>query len=681
MKQILTLILSIFTVVCFGQNRNLINKGIESLEKENYKDAYEYFSAHIQDNPKDPDGYFMRAFFFIEVDEPTKAIKDLNNAINFFHKKATIPLAGIYELRAESYQKLDELDKALADINKSLKLDKNNEDALTIQAQIYYQKKDFLNSDMAYNKAIALDGKEKRRAVIGLARNQIEQKQFQKALDILNDLKKREPNYTEILRFRHQAYAGLENYNKAIDDVLEYISEEGLTSSLVEILTNYSLHKYNYVIAKVSAAINNNKERIGLFLLRSDIYLEHGKLKLALTDLEVCETLTSDEDNYLQHYIGKVYCEMGLYNKAIEANEKCYLVKNDPALFIDIGDCKRLQGKYNEAIALYSKVIELDPLNCFAIYRRAWNNEFLKNYSAALDDYDLCIEIDDEDSYYYLNRGQLLLKMGRKESARSDFQKVIELEMEIKPSLNRKQFAYFYLGNTVEAETHNKKILAIYPSKRNFYNASCLYSLMNKKNEAIAFLEKSFEMGYRDFNHINIDDDMDNIRNSEEFIALINTWKSKFDAELAEDIAKDSVVLKNEVIETKVVTINLKKISGGLHEIACIVNGIPLNFIYDSGASTVTISSIEAKFMMKNGQIKDADIVGKRNYTMASGEIAEGTQIILRSIKIGELELKNIQATVMPHQKAPLLLGQSALSKLGKIEIDNTNSTMTITVN
>ena len=100
--------------------------------------------------------------------------------------------------------------------------------------------------------------------------------------------------------------------------------------------------------------------------------------------------------------------------------------------------------------------------------------------------------------------------------------------------------------------------------------------------------------------------------------------------------------------------------------------------IFDTGASDVTISSVEASFMFKNGYLSDDDVKGKQHYMTASGEIHEGTVIRLKEVKIGEATLKNIEASVVHNQKAPLLLGQSALEKFGTITIDNVNTKLII---
>ena len=62
----------------------------------------------------------------------------------------------------------------------------------------------------------------------------------------------------------------------------------------------------------------------------------------------------------------------------------------------------------------------------------------------------------------------------------------------------------------------------------------------------------------------------------------------------------------------------------------------------------------------------------------ANGEINVGTVINLKKVQFGELELDNVRASVVRNQQAPLLLGQSVLGRLGKIEIDNSKNVLKI---
>ena len=92
----------------------------------------------------------------------------------------------------------------------------------------------------------------------------------------------------------------------------------------------------------------------------------------------------------------------------------------------------------------------------------------------------------------------------------------------------------------------------------------------------------------------------------------------------------------------------------------------------------MTISSVEANFMLKNGYLSEKDVKGKRYYQVASGQLNEGTVITLREVKVGDAVLHNVDASVVKSQKAPLLLGQSAMERFGTITIDNINNKLLI---
>ncbi len=114
----------------------------------------------------------------------------------------------------------------------------------------------------------------------------------------------------------------------------------------------------------------------------------------------------------------------------------------------------------------------------------------------------------------------------------------------------------------------------------------------------------------------------------------------------------------------------------GIYTVPCKINGLALEFIYDSGASDVSISLTEAMFMLKNGFLDKSDITGSSNYSDANGNISIGTTIVIRKLEFGGLILNNVKASVVNNSKAPLLLGQSALSKFGKVTFDYTTNTL-----
>lgn len=88
---------------------------------------------------------------------------------------------------------------------------------------------------------------------------------------------------------------------------------------------------------------------------------------------------------------------------------------------------------------------------------------------------------------------------------------------------------------------------------------------------------------------------------------------------------------------------------------------------------------VEANFMMKNGYLDKKDVIGSERFMDAVGNISEGTVINIREVDFGGLKLQNVRASVVRNQKAPLLLGQTVLSRLGKIEIDYERRVLKIT--
>lgn len=314
-------------------------------------------------------------------------------------------------------------------------------------------------------------------------------------------------------------------------------------------------------------------------------------------------------------------------------------------------------------------MIEQNPEEYFPYYRRGWFKDHLGKIDDAIEDYTMAITLQPNDAYQYLNRGVLYSQKGDRQAADNDFKQVILLDS-VPDAPECAFYAYYYLGDKDKAiETLNKALKK--DDKGNYYDAACLYSVMGDKEKSISYLRKALESGYRKFNHIRRDRDLNNVRSTAEYKALMDEYEKKHQQEIAED-ADDTEY------ETKTEEVPFTK-EGNVCKVKCAINNLPLHFIFDTGASDVSISSVEATFMLKNDYLSASDIIGRQNYMTADGNITEGTVINLRDVKLGDIHLNDIKASVVKNQSAPLLLGQSVFSKLGKIEIDNDQKLLRIT--
>lgn len=126
-------------------------------------------------------------------------------------------------------------------------------------------------------------------------------------------------------------------------------------------------------------------------------------------------------------------------------------------------------------------------------------------------------------------------------------------------------------------------------------------------------------------------------------------------------------------------SVKLIRVNAGVYEIPVELNGVlKINFIFDSGASDVSISPDVAITLIRTGTIKDEDFIGTQTYYFADGSSATSSVFVLKQIKIGNTYYKNIRASISNSINAPMLLGQSVLQRIGKFTIDNNSNMLLI---
>ena len=331
-------------------------------------------------------------------------------------------------------------------------------------------------------------------------------------------------------------------------------------------------------------------------------------------------------------------------------------------------------GDLEGALECVNKVIATVPDYASGYYKRGIYKKLTGDEDGALEDFSMAIVLEPKNTFYHYLRGSLYQKQGQTELAEDDFRKVIELES--KPEdYQCIPYAHLGLGDNAMAIACADTIIARDSVDYNgYYTKACVYSLMNDKENALLNLRKSLEMGNRHFGHISRDPDLENIKDTDEFKALIEEFNHVEGEKETAFGTRDNWVSNNESVSEVPFTKE-----DGVCKVKCQVNDLPLYFIFDTGASDVTLSMVEATFMVKNGYITDKDIIGNQRYMDANGNVSVGTVINLKQVDFGGFTLNNVKASVVLNQKAPLLLGQSVLGRLGKIEIDNQHQVLKIT--
>lgn len=116
--------------------------------------------------------------------------------------------------------------------------------------------------------------------------------------------------------------------------------------------------------------------------------------------------------------------------------------------------------------------------------------------------------------------------------------------------------------------------------------------------------------------------------------------------------------------------VKLRK-KGGVYEVPVILNGVlTIHMIMDSGAGDLSITEDVFYTLARTGTVRENDILEPGTYRLADGSRREKARLRLQSVRIGAREIKNVTCSISTALEGPLLLGQSALEKLGKYSID-----------
>ena len=673
MKQFILSILVLCSSAIFADNIKRpdsynYTRGVEAITNNNLEEALDYLNKEINEHPDNGYAFAWIALVRNYNEEFGRALTAANVAVKKIPSKDKEYKAFAYGTRAQVYLNLKDTIQALKDYSQAINIVPDDDRFYNQRAQVYYEQGKYDLADKDYLKMISLKEGDVM-GYMGIGRNANAQKRYEDAIKQFDYVVKLEPNYSSAYSFRAESYIGLKKYNEAIDDVISALGIDRDRKAFYE-LQELADSAFEQTVAKLKVQkIKEPNEQSWDYDL-GIVYERAAKYNKAIAYYK--ESLEKESNIITASRISSCYDDLGDYDKALEYCNQAIALDSVKANYLyEKANILDNAGRTQEAIKTMSDYIANTPDEPAGYYQRGWFKDHSGDIEGALEDYTMAITLQPNVAYAYLNRGVLYRLKGENAKAESDFKQVVRLDS-IPEEAECSFYAYYYLGQKDKAIEILNTILDK-DKKGNCYDAACLYSVMGEKEKALSYLRQSLEDGYRRFAHIKRDRDLNNIRNTEEFKVLLKEYEKKHLQEIAADADGD-----DSAYELKVEEIPFTK-EGGVCKVKCAINGLPLHFIFDTGAADVSISSVEATFMAKNDFLSSSDIIGKQNYQTADGNITEGTVINLKDVKLGSLHLNNIKASVVRNQAAPLLLGQSVLSKLGKIEIDNTKKVLRIT--
>lgn len=211
--------------------------------------------------------------------------------------------------------------------------------------------------------------------------------------------------------------------------------------------------------------------------------------------------------------LAKIKIDEKLLKASLEKFQKATQIdKNDADAYNNWGNalCKLAtlgndENLFEVSLVKYQKATQIDEND--AIPYNNWGNALLKLatlrndenlFEASFEKYEKATQIDENDARTYNNWGYALLEWAKLRKSIEDDQSII-------------------LEKFVKAYSLNEAVSS--------YNLACLYSLLNKKDEAFEWLEKALQITPEAKENVQNDPDLDNLRQDPRFKELLNKYQ------------------------------------------------------------------------------------------------------------------------------------------------------------
>ncbi len=335
-----------------------------------------------------------------------QAIKDLNeflkNNPNDAQASKTLAQANkiqhledlkskVYSIRPIDLENTKSRQQAIKDLNEFLKNNPNDAQASKTLAQAYENNGDLLKAENAYEKIIKLTNTQEDHYKLGIIRFKL--KKYEHSIESFDQTIKLDPKHKKALHNKGIALMMLNKNKKAIESF----------EKAIQIDKNYGTAYYQKGIAEE----------------------KNGDMQQAFASFKNAYNLDKNPNYALK--AGIVSNNLGNFKQSEEylnffnANAK---KPNEIAIY-NLSIAKFENNKLEESLETINKAIDLNPEKSEYLYLKASINLKKENYQNAISLYSLVIEKNPENTSAYINLAKAYEKSGNKSQAISTLEKII----------------------------------------------------------------------------------------------------------------------------------------------------------------------------------------------------------------------------------------------------------------
>ena len=356
---------------------------------------------------------------------------------------------------------------------------------------------------------------------------------FQHTLDVTKNNPVAEFNLGAALADEEKFKEAIPHYKKAL---LFYPNDAKIYSNMGTALA--VTNNLDKAITYFKKAIVLSPEFPDPYLNLANALAQKGNVNKALENYQKALSLASPNEvkNWLdqrlvfQNTIGIALAKNHQMDKAIFHFKQAIALSPDSVrAHYNLANALVKKKDWDAAIKQYKKVLSIDPA-----YIDAQNR--LKKLSAFHDKLEiakkkiekqLLAEPNNPNLYYQL--GQLYKSLGMQEKALKNFRAAAGLKPNFWEALYEQAIIYAGKKEYDKSIELFKQIISLHSENATtiYYNIACLYSLQNKKTDALDWLKKAIDSGYNNWDQLKKDPDLENIRQTSLYKRLVSVRSSK----------------------------------------------------------------------------------------------------------------------------------------------------------
>ena len=512
--------------------------GVEALRNNNPEEALEYLNKELEDNPDN--GYALAWIAFVRNyhGEYGRALTAADLAVRKIPENDKEYRAFAYVVRADAHVALGENEKALDDLTSAAVETPDDVEIYGKRADLYCYMGKYDLAEKDYRKVISIDtGNVLGYMGIGLIANV--EKRYEDAIELFDYVTGLAPEYSSGYSFRAESYIGLRRYEEAVEDIARALAV-GYDDKAFSLMLEVPDSAMSPLVEKLRMQSAENPGNGYWPYCLGAVYEAQGAYRTAIACY--VDSQKKSPSSVTAYRISNCYSETGDFASALKHIDFAIaLDSTDYGYVMAKADLQYESGDAEAAISELDRYVAHYPEFYGGYYRRGFYKDNSRDVDGAIEDYTMSITLEPMCAYAYLGRGDMYSLKGDSVAAAEDYRKVVELDT-VPGSNSCAQYAWLELGQKDKAVEFMDKIIENAPDDAGiYYDAACLYSRMGDTEKSLEFLKTAFEKGYRRFAHIEMDDELGEIKQCPEYKELILKYRKVLESEIEEMKTRDGL--------------------------------------------------------------------------------------------------------------------------------------------